>query len=652
MNPIKKAIAILMFILPVALLLSCVGDDEHGETANEDFGKVSVEIALPSPSKIQTSVRSSSHRTDYNTLNDVNLIAYHKDGTVSIIYYGGSSEELSSQNNIVIKYDFDKTIGQIALVGNFGSKIPAAEAGNYIETLRARTVTIDNSNIPVGCLMYAEATPTGIINGRMQMRAEMVRSLAMVTVSMESASLKEGLSIKPVKIGIRNVPRFSHFIKDNKANATNIRAEGYSIDNINWGVLSGSNMSIGADNHQTTGGGDALFLFENKQGNKGGADQTKKEAKDDMQYASYIEIEAEYDYTENSTKYYGTIVYRFCLGSNATNNYDVIRNHHYAVTLKLSDWGGAKEGGYVENGKIVIPVGTPETSWRVAVNLDEWQSTDEIIDLDSHLVYGELKLNNISGTCEIDNVDWLWIWDGSGWVTPDQITSVDGKKLLYLTNPWRAEEADFPQSDDGKQYRDCEIVAMDAKGKKMAIFTLRQWAPVKIAHNLYMERFESDDNDNSIKNILRAKWGLTLEAFGVNDNYSTNGDADGWNNTRYFGNISVIDNKDNPIACWYALYKGGNKIGTDDLPPVSVLPPDFVTAKYYLPNVEELQLMGQKKDNPNNENNRYEPLDNSVYWSCIPTMVTFLTKYYVNGYIYDDDRTKKYKVRTVYRPEQ
>lgn len=650
MNPIKKAIAILMFILPVALLLSCVGDDEHGETINEDFSKVSLEIALPSPSKIQTFIRSSSHRTDYNTLNDVNIIAYHKDGTVSILYYDDSSEELSSQNSIVIKYDFDKTIGQIALVGNFGSKIPAAEAGNNIETLRARTVAIDNSNIPTHCLMFAEATPTGVINGRMQMRADMVRSLAMVTVSMESASLKEGLSIKPVKIGIRNVPRFSHFIKDNKANATNIRTEGYSIDNINWGVLSGSNMSIGADNHQTTGGGDALFLFENKQGNKGGADQTKKEAKDDMQYASYIEIEAEYNYTENSAKYSGTIVYRFCLGSNATNNYDVIRNHHYAVTLKLSDWGGAKEGGYIENDKIVIPATTPETSWRVAVNLDEWQSTDDIIDLDSHLVYGELKLNNISGTCEIDNVDWLWIWDGSDWVTPDQITSVNKEKLPYLTNPWRAEEADFPQNDNDKQYRDCEIVAMDAKSKKAVNITLRQWAPVKIAHNLYMERFESDDNDN---NILRAKWGLSLQTFGVSSSFSTNDDADGWTNTQYFGNIPGYGNDDRPVACRYALYKGGNKIGTDDLPAVSALPPDFVTARYYLPNVEELQLMGQKKNNPDNEDNKYEPLNNLGYWSCVPTDVTYYTKYFQDGNAKNyGSRTDKYKVRTVYRLEQ
>lgn len=55
--------------------------------------------------------------------------------------------------------------------------------------------------------------------------------------------------------------------------------------------------------------------------------------KDGMPAGTYVEVIAYYESTTEGNEGSGPIVYRFMLGSNAENNYDVERNHHYKLTL-------------------------------------------------------------------------------------------------------------------------------------------------------------------------------------------------------------------------------------------------------------------------------------------------------------------------------
>lgn len=91
---------------------------------------------------------------------------------------------------------------------------------------------------------------------------------------------------------------------------------------------------------------EAMYLYENMQGDtendKTNKEQTPSadgavigadEKKDNVEFGSYIEVEAYYDHTSSSQVSKGKIIYRFMLGKDALKNFDVERNHHYKITL-------------------------------------------------------------------------------------------------------------------------------------------------------------------------------------------------------------------------------------------------------------------------------------------------------------------------------
>lgn len=94
-----------------------------------------------------------------------------------------------------------------------------------------------------------------------------------------------------------------------------------------------------------------LSLYENMQGDgdeknwkpqepdpSGGvADSDDK--KDNMEYGSYIEVECYYQLTSSTDTRKGRLIYRFMLGKDIKNNFDVERNYHYKVTMCPRGYG-------------------------------------------------------------------------------------------------------------------------------------------------------------------------------------------------------------------------------------------------------------------------------------------------------------------------
>lgn len=90
------------------------------------------------------------------------------------------------------------------------------------------------------------------------------------------------------------------------------------------------------------GDGDGIVDYPNAGDHTGdGADRkwTYKEAKDSKPNGTWVEVIGHYESRNTDYASGGEIKYRFMLGKNVTNNFDVERNHHYKLTLSFKGNG-------------------------------------------------------------------------------------------------------------------------------------------------------------------------------------------------------------------------------------------------------------------------------------------------------------------------
>ncbi|MDE5751417.1 MAG: hypothetical protein K2H88_02140, partial [Duncaniella sp.] len=79
--------------------------------------------------------------------------------------------------------------------------------------------------------------------------------------------------------------------------------------------------------------GEGLNEKAQKPDKDGSVEGATTDKKDNMEYGSYIEVEAYYKYVYNKQTSEGKLIYRFMLGKDAVKNFDTERNHHYKITL-------------------------------------------------------------------------------------------------------------------------------------------------------------------------------------------------------------------------------------------------------------------------------------------------------------------------------
>lgn len=90
------------------------------------------------------------------------------------------------------------------------------------------------------------------------------------------------------------------------------------------------------------GDGDGIVDYPNAGDHTGeGADRkwTYKEAKDSKPNGTWVEVIGHYESRNTDYVSGGEIKYRFMIGKNITNNFDVERNHHYKLTLSFKGNG-------------------------------------------------------------------------------------------------------------------------------------------------------------------------------------------------------------------------------------------------------------------------------------------------------------------------
>ncbi|MBD5421251.1 MAG: DUF4906 domain-containing protein [Bacteroides sp.] len=234
--------------------------------------------------------------------------------------------------------------------------------------------TLDNDKRSLGF-----NAPEIVVNSSgLKLHCWMKRTVSKVTIAFDPSGLKDAVSVFIKSVTIHDIPKECTLGEENEPKSMDdLNENGETIwygdgktSNVytDWMKLQNGTGVQGAKNH--TESDEALYFYENMQGNYEGQkdflkqqikDETgtsinepetdsdgnvlenengnmKTDFKDRVRYGTYIEVEGYY-LSQNSEKLSkGPIKYRFMLGQNTTYNYNSERNCHYKLTLKFRGW--------------------------------------------------------------------------------------------------------------------------------------------------------------------------------------------------------------------------------------------------------------------------------------------------------------------------
>lgn len=351
MKTIQYIIASLVMLSFSFLISSCSDEVEQGKRGD---GK-HIQIALSVPQKaIVTPLTKSGElsQESSNKVSSLDILVYkdkqlQEDESKSI---NGDDQKLTAlSEGQSVNYLLDIKSGESADNNRKVYIIANAKNLNYadvgtIEDLKTLSFATDGVN-PELIMVGGEydCSPTG----NALVEAKLTRIYSMVTVKIDNQlDRNKNIEITPISLKLMNVPKNGNLFQENKITSSNESQSGYSISNGDGIDLSDHKNAI------------PFYLYENLQPdgkNAGGGQKDKTPADYDLgtpesviksseKKCSYIEVEALY--IKNGAPHgagSGTITYRFFLGEDAVNNFQVFRNTWYKVTLTLHGDGGKDE---------------------------------------------------------------------------------------------------------------------------------------------------------------------------------------------------------------------------------------------------------------------------------------------------------------------
>ena len=452
------------------------------------------------------------------------------------------------------------TISKIEIIANYGGVIASTVDYSSIKELDASNCLSQNY-----CMMYGVTTGPSVLDNKhlengtqcKLFHVNLKRTRAMISVVIANNKLNKGVEITPRKIRLCNVPTSCTLQKLCPTPGTNTISQISDCvrtaqeRDITEGVLEKTIGSHAEVNKELPENFHPLFMYENMQGTNAqltGNHTTKypegittvAEAKDQNKNfkCSYVEIDADYRYREKSAvTISGTITYRFFLGNNATDNFDVEGNHYYKLTLNLKGFGGAKEDGKVdENGNLVV--NKNDVSWRVDMNTRDWGFDKSEFDFDGHYIDGAVHVvgNNWKFTRVLKgdgNASWLTLnieeRYGQQWANPTTIVEqncklkiVDGtlkfniQPMMYMKSGRLDPEGQFDETTykNPKNYREMQIEVSNTDTGAKDTIVIRQYVPIPVSvdvngkkETFFMERFEEYDSDKDGNIVYGLPWG-------------------------------------------------------------------------------------------------------------------------------------------------
>lgn len=301
------------------------------------------------------------------------------------------------------------------------------------------------------------------------------RAASKVTVDFDGTKLKEGVTIYIKNATLKDVASGT-FLGTSSAVGTNDLALATSDYSITYGEGEDHNVwptvtktkafspsDIWGEQSVTSFHDDnakALPCYENMQGEPEGKSKFQDSngdgiidsyTKDGVENGTYLEVEGYYVANRPEYKSQGEIIYRFMLGKDAVKNFDLIRNHHYKITMQFKDYGNdidwhieyaekyldatypedvnyqgkffapdndyaanMANAGHTFNNQNVITV----TSYATNGTSNEW--------IEPEISYTYYSHNNQTGGWDIDNTT-------SGWLTLTEGTLSDDKSQKPYT---------------------------------------------------------------------------------------------------------------------------------------------------------------------------------------------------------------------------
>ena len=495
---IKNIAIATLFVIGGSIFSSCNDEDLTGSSQQGlTTDGINLTISVDDLSK-KVLTKANSTRTDKSEIRDLHIVLAQDDDIIKVISIDASNATSSTpsenESGIVSTPDFDA--GEVSY---HISNTDAAGADHVYVVTNYENFSITESStvtelkaLKVGYSfgdlyspMFGEIALDGSSTGNhghtngSTYSIELKRILAMITVGMNGENLRSGIVITPQSIALKQVPNSCTLGEGNKADESDINKEGYGYQELRWAPIANDGehaTTSPANPHSNDPDVIPLFMCENMQGaDENISEQTGKVPSDSNQRptCSYIEVTADYEYYKELDSnapssipsiLTGTITYRFYLGENITNDFNVERNKHYQLTLNLSGWAGLVEDGKITNGNYTP--NNPEVGWRVDTDLTELNegfvntemnlpiggcrfdvivATNNIGSL--KLQYGERGIANYPGEVETGNNNrWVFVKTKDGWSSSgnalngnfDAKDNGDGTYTLsFYAKPWR-----------------------------------------------------------------------------------------------------------------------------------------------------------------------------------------------------------------------
>lgn len=201
------------------------------------------------------------------------------------------------------------------------------------------------------------------INKSLHLHSWVRRAVSKVTVDFDGTNLKDGVTVYIKNATLKDVASGA-FLGAKSVVGTNeftLAQSDYSItygtgeDRNDWPTVTKTNKFSPKDVWEDTGvdsfhddKAKALPCYENMQGEPEGKSKLQdsngdgiidSDTKDGVANGTYLEVEGYYVANRSEYKSEGKIVYRFMLGNDAVKNFDLVRNHHYKITMRFKGYG-------------------------------------------------------------------------------------------------------------------------------------------------------------------------------------------------------------------------------------------------------------------------------------------------------------------------
>lgn len=366
MRTLKYIFILVPFLLfVVSGLTSCSEEIDGNSDSNGTANILQLKLELPAAEVISPLTKAS--QDGVNTVTDLNILIYNvATGDLDEKFYCTDSDNadkplngLSTDNSVSYNLEVASGEKEVYLIANAGKDLSGELSDK--DQLMSYTAGLNSDKTPQ-LLMCAKGNPASFnAKGGATVSASLRRIYSMITVQV--IDNVKGATITPTQVTLNYIPCKGSLFEENKIPAEGTENQDYIIsgETLSFAKTSESPSGVVYGSHEKNA--QAFLMYENMQGtgscyyNGQTPDQTSKTPpffdkpttntqtiQENNKTCSYIEVTTGYTSNQHSSDSGNSIKYRFFLGGNNFDNFDIKRNVHYKVTLTLSGDGGIAEG--------------------------------------------------------------------------------------------------------------------------------------------------------------------------------------------------------------------------------------------------------------------------------------------------------------------